>query len=397
MISVDEALQLVQEHVLPLPSKRVPLKEAANLVLAEDIVSGVNSPPHDKAQMDGYAVASTDVSPSRKVVERVAAGDVPHRAVIPGTAVRIMTGAPLPEGADAVIPFEEVEEEDDTIQFDPDIVKAEWHVAKLGSCIREGQVVVTRGHKLRPVDIGLVAEVGFGVVEVIPTCRVAVLPTGNELVTPGQALRPGQISNSNGPMLCAAAENLGCQTVDLGIGRDDRDQLKAAIENGLSADVLLLSGGVSAGDFDLVPGVLAELGVRQVFHKVALRPGRPLWFGLAERASGNTLVFGLPGNPVSSYVCLELFVRPALTMLAGGEFTGLEEETATLSHAHTHRGKRTAFLPARTTKCIPQTVELIPWHGSGDLAALCRANSLVKIPANTKKLKAGETVQLLRI
>ena len=406
MISVDEALRLVEEHALPLASRRVPLAEARGLVLAESVTSGVNSPPYDKAQMDGYAVSSSDDSSQRQVVELVAAGDVPHHAVIPGTAVRIMTGAPLPDGADAVVPFEETEEGENTISFDSSQVAAGWHVAKLGNSVRVGQVVAKRGIRLRPVDVAMVAEVGLGVVEAVPRPRVAILPTGNELVPVGHTPPPGQISNSNGPLLCAAAEELGCEVIDLGIGHDDSNQLKKLVEQGLQSDVLLISGGVSAGDFDLVPGVLDELGIQQVFHRIALRPGRPLWFGVAqfeeteeetEGGAQRTLVFGLPGNPVSSYVCFELFVRPALAALAGRGFEELPEESATLAADYTHRGKRTTYLPAVVEGEESPRVTLEPWHGSGDLAAVARANCLLKIPAKTAKIGAGEAVQLVRI
>ncbi len=268
MLSIEEALKMVAEQARPLEPHWVPLGEAAGLVLAEEITSDVNSPPYDKALMDGYAVRSADHGPQRHILEEIAAGAVPRFALTDGTASRIMTGAPLPEGADAVVPVEQTELVDEsTVRIHSVDGVPGQNVLPLGASLRAGQTVLHAGAALRAIEIAVLAEIGRAVICVVPRPRLAILPTGNELVPVGERPASGQICNSNGPMLRAAATRAGAEAVELGIARDNRDELAHWIEQGLSADVLVLSGGVSAGKFDLVPEVLAELGVEQIFYQ----------------------------------------------------------------------------------------------------------------------------------
>ncbi len=398
MISVEEALRLVAKHAKPLAPGRADLADCAGLILADDVTSELNSPPYDKAQMDGYAVASHDQIPQRQVIETVAAGDLPRRAVTPGTAIRIMTGAPIPEGADAVVPFENTKNVGDhLIELSQTPIESGDHVFPLGHSVRAGQTILRQGTMLRPVEIGILAEAGRNRIQVIPQPKVAILPTGNELVAVGQTVAAGQIRNSNGPLLTAAVQAVGGVPSDLGIGRDDPDELRRLISTGLEADVLLLSGGVSAGDFDLVPETLSSMGVQNVFHRISLRPGKPLWFGVLRGQSPPTLVFGLPGNPVSSFVCFELFVRPALGQLAGHGFHGLHQQEARLSSPLSHRGGRATFLPAHWENQHDPVVEIVPWQNSADLAALAAANCLVVLPAQPLELDTGSVVSILLI
>jgi molybdopterin molybdotransferase len=402
MITVEEALSLVSEHARPLAPRRVALSDAVGLVLAEDVASDINSPPFDKSLMDGYAVVASDRQPERQVLEEVAAGDVPHRAVTPGFATRLMTGAPLPEGADAVIPVEQTDlVNETTVRFSQVDTQPGQHVMPLGTSLRAGDVVVRVGALLRPIEIAILAEIGHGMVAVQPRPRVAVLPTGNELVPISERPAVGQIRNSNGPMLVAAATRADAEGVELPVARDELANLRSLVEEGLAADLLLLSGGVSAGKFDLVPQVLTELGVEQVFHKVAIRPGKPIWFGVKRLAERNVLVYGLPGNPVSSLVCFELFVRPAIARLSGRGFSVTHSISARLSHAYSHKGGRAACLPARMTlsKAPPGTpsVEILPWHGSADMATLAQANGLVRLPADPVTLEAGAAIDVLPV
>jgi molybdopterin molybdotransferase len=395
MIPIHEALDLVEQQVAALAPRRVDLADAAGLVLAKDIASDTNSPPHDKAMMDGYAITGRDPSPERRVIGVVAAGEVPHHAVTPGTTVKIMTGAPLPEGADAVVPWEQVETVgDDIIRLPIVAVESGTNVMRLGASMRSGQTVVPSGTLLRPIEIAIIAEAGHNRITAIPRPTVAVLPTGNELVSVGQATQPGHIRNSNGPLLCAATTAAGGVPRDLGIGPDNVDQLKRLVTDGLREDVRVVSGGVSAGDFDLVPRVLAESGVRNIFHKVALKPGKPLWFGVAEIGDHRTLVFGLPGNPVSSFVCFLLFVRPALAALAGRGFA-MASTTARLSAAQPPSGVRAGYLPARLSTGPEAMVDLVSWQGSADLAALTQANCLAVFPAGTEPFEAGTPVEVV--
>jgi molybdopterin molybdotransferase len=243
----------------------------------------------------------------------------------------------------------------------------------------------------------LLAEIGQAEVAVTPRPRVGVLPTGDELVAAHEACGPGQIRNSNGPMLIAALQAAGATTIDLGVARDTEEHLREKISQGLECDVLLISGGVSAGVKDLVPGVLAELGVEQQFHKVRMKPGKPLWFGVREADGRRTLVFGLPGNPVSTYVSFKLFVEPALKVLSGEEYK-VESHGATypITAPFLHRGGRPTYHPSRMVMSrgdrIP-SLQLLDWKGSADLATLTRAEFLAVLPAGDYELAAGDAVE----
>jgi molybdopterin molybdotransferase len=264
--------------------------------------------------------------------------------------------------------------------------------------MRAGDIVVRRGAILRPIEIAILAETGHGSVTVIPRPSLAILPTGNELVAVNEKPAPGQIRNSNGPMLVAAAVRAGADAREIGIARDTHEDLTRHIREGLAADIFVLSGGVSAGKFDLVPQVLAELGVELVFHKIALRPGKPLWFGIKKNSPRNVLVFGLPGNPVSSLVCFELFVRPAVAALSGQGFRQVLAFSATITHEYDHSGGRAACLPALVEGAAPdKRVAILPWQGSADLATLAKANGLVRLPSENRHITAGTRMDVLPI
>ncbi|HEX4146964.1 MAG TPA: gephyrin-like molybdotransferase Glp [Pirellulales bacterium] len=411
MISVDEALRLVLAHARANAPRRLPTSEALGLVLAEQIASDVDSPPHDKSLVDGYALASDDFARGHvelAVVEQIVAGDIPQRRLAPGETSRIMTGAPLPAGADAVVMLEHtlpaadaaIGQPADRVRIVEPTVRPGQNVMPRAASFARGQVLLAAGHELRPIELGLLAEIGRGEVSVIPPPVVAVLATGNELVAPSCQPGPGQIRNSNSALLLAAVHRAGAVGVDLGISRDEPDALARALGEALSADVVLVSGGVSAGVLDLVPGVLGRLGVEQVFHRVRVRPGKPLWFGvLPADAEGNgaaKLVFGLPGNPVSGLVTLELFVRPALARLAGHREVTRPTTKACLAVDHAHRGDRPTYHPARLETVDGQRlVRPVAWRGSSDLAALVEANALAALPAGDYLLSQGETIEVL--
>ena len=407
MLSVDEALALVMAHAKARAPRSVRLADALDLVLAEDVASDVDSPPHDKAIVDGYAVRAADVDQTPAelaVVEEVTAGAVPTRPVGPGQASRVMTGAPVPSGADAMIMIEQTETATvaadglGSVRLAPQHVAAGQNIMRRASSVRRGEIVLKKGHTIRHVEVGALAEAGRSKVAVFPRPTVAVLPTGNELVAIDAQPGPGQIRNSNGPMLLAAAQRAGAMPIDLGIGRDDAAQLAQLARSGLEADILVISGGVSAGVLDLVPAVLTELGVEQVFHKLRLKPGKPLWFGRLAHVHGDRLVFGLPGNPVSSLVCFELFVRPAIQRLAGRSGTGLARTRLPLAIDHQHRGDRPTYHPARITENGgAAAVEPLVWQGSGDLRALVAATALIHFPAGDRLFRAGEVLETLRL
>jgi len=383
----------VLQQTAPLPPLATMLSDARGRVLAEPVVSDIDSPPHDKSIVDGYAVIAADIhQPGLEliVLEQIVAGAVPTRKVERGSATQIMTGAPLPAGADAVVMVEQTQAAGDRVRILQTPVKPGQNIVRRAASLAKGQMVLETGRALRAIEIGLLAEVGHTKVTVIPRPRVAVLATGNELVDAALVPGAGQIRNSNGPLLCGLTAQVGARGAPLGVARDDSADLHKHIEFGLSHDLLVLSGGVSAGVLDLVPQVLGELGVKQVFHKVNLKPGKPLWFGVKEQ----TLVFGLPGNPVSALVCFELFVRPSIEKLSGRQPKGLPRLTAKLTQDHKQRGDRPTYWPAQYNESS-KAVTPLDWRGSGDLRTLTDANCLVHFPAGDRLFAAGDEVNVL--
>lgn len=397
LLAVADAQEAVLSRVRPLPPEPTPLAEARGRVLAEDVASDLDMPPFDKAMMDGYAVRSADLSSGPAVldvVEEITAGRTPTVALGPGKASRIMTGAPTPRGADAVVMIERCEIAGTDKVRVPGPVAAGTNVAPRGRELTTGESVLRTGHLLRAQELGLLALVGRPTVRVHPLPEVAVLSTGDELVGVDAKPGPGQIRNSNGPMLLAQVANAGGRPRDLGIATDDIDSLRAAITDGLRAPVLLLSGGVSAGKLDLVPDVLRGLGVEAHFHRIRIKPGKPLFFG----TRGETLVFGLPGNPVSSFVCFELFVRPALRRLRG--FPAAPPAFVPLPSASefTYDTDRPTYHPARVEQnAVSEQVQVVPWLGSPDLRALTAANALVLLSEGRHAYRVGQSLPVLRL
>jgi molybdopterin molybdotransferase len=395
MISVAEAHEHVARCAQPLPPSRLRLSELLGLRLAENITSRVDSPPFDKSLVDGYAIATSDPSKTLREIELVTAGGVPTQALTPGSTIRLMTGAPLPAGADAVVKWEECDvRADGSIHNPARDVKPGACVLRRGASFRVGQIVLSAGKRIGPLDMALLAEIGQAEVAAHPRPRVGVLPTGDELVAAHEPLAPGQIRNSNGPMLLAALTAASATAVDLGVGRDDSADLREKIARGLECDVLLVSGGVSAGVKDLVPGVFSELGVVEQFHQVRVKPGKPLWFGVRDEGGRRTLVFGLPGNPVSTLVSFQLFVLPALRALEGESYSPPATEQATLTKPFEHRGGRPTYFPCHRSG---ETVEPLDWKGSADLATLTRANCLVAMPPGDYELKRGAIVEVIAL
>lgn len=326
MISPEEALALIASRIVALPSRKEPLARAVGCALAEPLVALVDLPPFDNSAMDGYAVrvgdlagASTESPVRLRLRGEAAAGTPGAKAVGPGETVRILTGAPVPAGADAVVMQEKTERAGETILVFAAPSVGE-NIRPRGEDVRAREPLLSPGTTLRPYEIGLLASQGIAEVEVVPVPSAAVLATGSELVRLGVPLGAGQIYNSNGPALCAALGRWGVPTQDLGSVGDDPEALAAALQPAAGAsDLLLVAGGVSVGDYDFTRPVLARLGFQEVFWKVAIKPGKPLLFGLipAQATGRDTWVFGLPGNPLSALVCLEEFVRPAIERMRG--------------------------------------------------------------------------------
>jgi molybdopterin molybdotransferase len=397
MLEVAEALAVVLRHARPLGGRDSPLgPQAVGQVLAADVTADRDSPPFDKSLRDGYAVRSADCAGGATelwVVEEIAAGAVPQRAIGTGECARIFTGAPIPDGADAVVMQEDTEPLGERVCIRDGNVKPGQYVFRRGTEMRAGQVVLPAGTELNPAAVGVLASVGLTTAVLVPRPRVGVLATGDELVDAARQPGPGQIRNSNGPMLTALAAAAGAEARDLGIARDTPDDIRARIRQGLdTSDVLLLAGGVSVGKFDLVPGVLHDLGVERHFHQVRMKPGKPLFFG----TRGDTLVFGLPGNPVSAFVCFELFVRPALRVLAGHADPGPRTVAIPLAEAVAESNDRPTYRPAKLEPAeVGWAVRPIPWAGAPDLRGLQPADALLALPAGDSRLDPGMPVSVI--
>jgi molybdopterin molybdotransferase len=408
MLSVAETQKVILEQAQPLPPTACALEESVlGRVLAEDVASDLDMPPFDKSLMDGYAVRSADFDQgptTLTVIEEVAAGQTPRRPIEAGQATRIMTGAPLPAGSDAVVMIEQSRAAGEGRVHLDDQPRREQNILRRGREMRAGEVVLKTGQMLRPQEIGLLASVGRSEVRVFLPPSVAILPTGDELVDVAEKPAAGQIRNSNGAMLLAQAQRAGADARLMETARDRLDSLRPLVEEGLrEADVLVLTGGVSAGKLDLVPDVLAELGVQILVHKVAMKPGKPMLFGFRKNAaqtlgwrSAQTLVFGLPGNPVSSWVCFELFVAPALRRLAGVADAEPRWIKAALEVDFAYRTSQPTYHPARIW--LDEGVvrfRPVPWFGSADLAGISKANGFALFPVGDHHHRAGQVFSVL--
>jgi molybdopterin molybdotransferase len=401
MLDVAAAREIVLRHAHAPPAESIPLSPpAVGRILAEPIRADMDSPPFDKAMMDGYAVRASDCArrdgAELRVVGEVAAGGIPTRSVEPGEAVAVYTGAPLPGGADAVVMKERVEVlgPDRIRVHDPNLTPGK-NVLERGREMKAGEAVLPIGTAITPAVTGLLAAVGRSTVSVYPVPLVGVLATGNELVEAHEVPGPGRIRNSNGPMLAALVERAGANPRVLGIAPDDPEQLRVAIRHALATtDLLILAGGVSVGRYDRVPDVLAGLGVQIHFHKVRMKPGKPLLFGTLR----NRLVFGLPGNPVSAFVCFELFVRPVLRKLGGDPHP--MPATIRLPIADEFRAShdRPTYHPAKLIASdTGWQARGLPWFGSADLRGLASADALLVLPAGDVHYQAGQPVEVMLI
>jgi len=393
MMPVEEAFEIVLREAPALPDEAVALDDALSRVLAEDVVSDLDLPPFDRAAMDGYALRAKDVVAAPAALDvtgEVRAGQWPDLTVGPGQAARIMTGAPLPPGADSVKQVEKTQPLDEFRVTILSAVAEGANVAPRGSEVRAGDVVLARGRVIDPAAIAVLASSGKARVRVARRPVVALLVTGDEIVEVSATPAPGQIRNSNGPAVAAQARLAGAEVRILGVVPDRQEAIAEALRAGLAADVLVVSGGVSAGDYDLVEPALLELGATFLFTKVAIKPGAPLVFGRC----GETLVFGLPGNPVSAQVTFDLFVRPALLKMQGARVLDRPRVAVELLGPVKNRSGRKSHVPARVRleggRLVARPVRSM---GSGDLTAHARANALVVIEAERPQVAAGETAE----
>jgi molybdopterin molybdotransferase len=398
MISADEALRIVLDHAAPLGVERVPLLSALGRVLAEDVTSPRDIPGFDNSAMDGYAVLSADVAGASEsnsvhltVIETVGAGRMPTHRLERGQAVRTMTGAPIADGADAIIQVEKTRGDGSRVEI---LASAEPRnfIRPRGEDIRIGETVLAAGKTLSPADLGTLASLSKSMVEVYRRPRVAIVATGDELIDIDQVPAGAQIVNSSGYALAAAIREAGGDATILKIARDTPGEIRARLEEALTFDAMLSTGGVSVGEFDHVKSALDGLGLNQLFHGVAQRPGRPLKFGTV----GYRPVFGLPGNPVSTMVCFYLYARPALRRMSGFGKVSLPRVIARCAIDIRTAPNLTEFVRVRLARGEGELMAAPTGaQGSGILSSLSRADGLLVGPASATILKAGTQAVVL--
>lgn len=399
MISVEEAQESILSNIHPLGRERVHISDAQGRVLAEEVVAPRPIPPWRNSAMDGYAVRAGDIAAAAKenpvklrIIDELQAGFESDKTVGPGEAIRIMTGAPIPRGADSVVMVELTERNGDSEVSILESVPAGEAVRLAGEDVAAGERVFEPGAYLQAASIGMLASIGRAHVYAHRRPRVAILSTGEELVEVGQEPEVGQIFNSNSYALEAQVREAGGEPLLLGIARDNAEDLERHLRDGLAADVVLTSGGVSVGDFDLVKDTLGDLGNEMHFWRVRMKPGKPMAFGMLQGRP----VFGLPGNPVSTMVSFELFVRPALMIMQGRSAIHRPLISARLLHALSKSPERRHYVRARAVyEDGDWTVNAVEAQGSNIIHSMVRANSLIVFPEYETALEAESRVRVL--
>ena len=393
-LTVPEAQNCILERVHPLEAEEIGLAQALGRALAEEVRANRDLPPYDVSAMDGYAVRAADLAEvprTLQIVEEIKAGDTPHLTLQPGQCAKIMTGAPLPPGADTIVRVEDTRLlENNKVEF-PVPVKLGTDIRLRGENMRLGDAVLQAGEEITPATVSVLATVKHTKVKVIRKPRVAILSNGDELEAIDEPLDLSKIPDSNSHALMAQVQAMGIEPVLLGIARDKPDELAAFLKCGLGYDVLLISGGTSVGDHDHVRPTLITLGVAMHFWRVEMRPGHPIAFGTL----GSTLVFCLPGNPVSSMVCFEQFVSPALRLLMGHSRLFRRTIPVRLAQAVKSKQGRVEFVRAALSRDTSGTYVATPGasQSSGDVLSMMRADVLLVAPGGHSGLAADETAQ----
>ncbi len=387
MISVDEAKAIIAKSITALPPKQSPLAEAANHILAQNVFATVNIPAFSQSSMDGYAIRFADKKNALSVVGQMAAGSMHNLILNEGEAARIFTGAPLPAGADTVVMQEKISIRDQQIIIEDDALKMGSNVRTLGAEAMAGSLVMEKGNYLWPAAIGFLAGIGVTDVLVYPMPVVSIIVTGNELQTPGKVLLPGQVYESNSFSLRAALQQAGITNIEVVNAQDDLQILKNILTNALTkSDVVLLTGGVSVGDFDFVLEATRLCGIEQRFHKVKQRPGKPLYFGMKKTKP----VFGLPGNPSSVLSCFYQYVLPALEQLSCKQNSIKKVQAVLTTYAMKPNGL-TCFLKGHYES---GTASLLNGQESFRLSSFAQANCLIVLEEDKTEYTAGETVEV---
>ena len=386
MIPFEEALSTVLDSACRLGTERVDITNAIDRILAEDVKSDMDMPPFNKSAMDGYACRRADLANELEVVETIPAGYTPTKSIGPNQSAKIMTGAAVPQGADCVVMVEFTETPtDSTVRFVGE--NTSDNICQKGEDIKAGEVVLFKGTRIRPQHIAVLASVGCAQPVVSKRPRIGILATGDELVPPASMPGPSQIRNSNSFQLTAQVESMGAVAKNYGIAKDTDKAIdkmfKEAIEEN---DVVLVSGGVSMGDFDLVPGIFKQNNINLLFEKVAVKPGKPTVFGVAE----NIYCFGLPGNPVSTFVLFDLLVKPFLYKMMGYDYTPAAAKMPLAESFRRKKTERQTWIPVVITNS--GLLKPVSYHGSAHINALCIADGLIRMNVGVSEIEKGTIV-----
>lgn len=399
MISVVEALQKILASAAPSNTRMLPIENALSHVLANDIKADRPLPPFNRVAMDGFAVRSEDFDGVEdgvvqlKIKGLIQTGVASKTAIKPGEAVQIMTGAPCPDSADAVVKIENAVIDRDTVTLTEPGIKPGLNIASMGEDSEKGRVLIEKGSPLTTAGIAICASVGLDQVAVYRKPTVMVISTGSEIIPPAQTPLPHQIRDCNSYSLCTAAKAMDLDVTLLGIGEDDTSVLGQMIEKGLEADILILSGGVSMGEYDHIPGLLAEKGVQKILHNVRVKPGKPIWFGKTETG---TFVFGMPGNPVSVQTCFKIFVEPFIRKLSGRRSPENVFMTLPLSDELFSKTQREHYMPGQIVMHEGQThIKPIVIRGSGDFSNFESSHGLIKVLQDQNRVGPSTLMEFL--
>lgn len=390
MISVSEAQKIIKEQVFRLKTEEISLELACGRVLAEEVLADRDYPPFNRSSMDGVALRAVDAGKmdSFRLAGTIYAGDFNVKEYLEGEAVKIMTGAQVPDFFDAVVKVEDIEIAGSEVRVHAGPVAEGQHIAHQGEDLQEGEPALRQGVKIRPAEIALLASLGKSTVRVFKSPKVVVIATGNEIKPVDEQVQRHQIRNSNGPVLTAFFRQLMMHEVDQYLVVDEPEQLEAVLKIALDADLVILSGGVSMGDADYVPETLQALGVEKIFHKVKLKPGKPLWFG---RKQNGPVVFAMPGNPFSCQVTFKLFTEPFLRACLGQEKWGPIFLKADFER--TKRGPMEEYFPCKLVEKGGESVlQLCPFNGSGDVTASALSDGIARQSADVSAIQKGDMI-----
>ncbi len=399
MVSYEEAINIITNSAMKLDTEKVPLRESLNRILAEDIISDIDMPPFDKSAMDGYACKKSDLRHTLKVIETIPAGSLPEHKVLNYECSKIMTGAMIPEGADCVVMVENSKKAgENRVYFDN--VNSNVNIFYRAEDIKKGDVLLYKGTLIKAQQIAVLATAGCSKVSVTQKPKVGIIATGDELVEPGENMSGSKIRNSNSYQLVAQVETVNVIANYYGIGRDNLEDLNdKIIKMKQDNDIIILSGGVSMGDLDLVPKVLKSSGFKLLFEKIKIKPGKPVVFGVSRETEDSgglrkKYCFGLPGNPVSTFASFELFVKPFIYLLMGHKYEPKSIRLPLIETIKRKKSKRMSFIPIKITDAGIKRVE---YHGSAHISSLPLADGLISIPIGIAEIREGTKVDVRQI